>query len=148
LLLLDIGPRLGGYWADCCNTVVHGAEPGAAERRYFEATRDACEAAIDALRPGRPCSDPIDTIAATLEKHGLTLAHYGGHQVGASVNEPPRLLPYDVTRIEPGMVFAVEAGAYEGPGGAIGARAEKIALVTEDGPELLSAFPWEDAVSG
>jgi Xaa-Pro aminopeptidase len=58
------------------------------------------------------------------------------------VNEPPRLLPFDETPIEPGMVFAVEAGAYAGPGGAVGARSEKLALVTEAGPELLSGFPW------
>jgi hypothetical protein len=41
------------------------------------------------------------------------------------------------------MVFAVEAGAYDGPGGAFGARAEKIALVTDVEPEILSAFDWE-----
>jgi Xaa-Pro aminopeptidase len=142
LVLLDIGPRLGGYWADCCNTLVFGAEPDAAQLRYLRATRESCEAAIDALRPSRPCSDAANAIASTLERYGLEMAHYGGHQVGAGVNEPPRLLPFDETPIEPGMVFAVEAGAYAGPGGAVGARSEKLALVTEAGPELLSGFPW------
>ena len=80
---------------------------------------------------------------ATLEAHGIPMSHYAGHQVGAGVNEPPRLVPYAAETIEAGMVFALEAGAYEGPGGAIGARAEKVALVTETGPEILSAFPWE-----
>ena len=142
-MLLDIGPRLRGYWADCCNTVVHGAEPNPEQRRYLTATREACEAAIDTLRPGRPSSDAPRAIAAALERNGLRLAHYGGHQIGAGANEPPRLLPYDETSIEAGMVFAVEAGAYGGPDAGLGARAEKIALVTESGPEVLSAFPWE-----
>ena len=62
LVLLDIGPRLGGYWADCCNTLVFGAEPDAAQLRYLRATRESCEAAIDALRPSRPCSDAANAV--------------------------------------------------------------------------------------
>ena len=44
--------------------------------------------------------------------------------------------------IEAGMVFAVEPGVYEGPGGSFGARSEKMVLVTEQGPEILSQFEW------
>jgi Xaa-Pro aminopeptidase len=40
------------------------------------------------------------------------------------------------------MVFAVEPGVYEGPGGTFGARSEKMVLVTEHGPEILSQFEW------
>jgi Xaa-Pro aminopeptidase len=40
------------------------------------------------------------------------------------------------------MVFAVEPGAYAGPGGSFGARSEKMVLVTESGPEILSQFIW------
>ncbi len=41
------------------------------------------------------------------------------------------------------MVFALEAGAYAGPGGVVGAPSEKVVLVTEGAPEILSTFPWE-----
>jgi len=51
-------------------------------------------------------------------------------------------VPYDQTPIVPGMVFSVEPGAYQGPGGTFGARSEKMVLVTEDGPEILSRFDW------
>src|SRR5207245_28033 len=47
--LLDISPRVAGYWADCTNTVVFGAEPTAEQRRYFDAARESCEAAIATL---------------------------------------------------------------------------------------------------
>ena len=141
LVLLDIGPRLGGYWADCCNTLVFGAEPAAAQLRYLRATRERLRGGDRRAAP-RPAVWTANAIASTLERHGLEMAHYGGHQVGAGVNEPPRLLPFDETPIEPGMVFAVEAGAYAGPGGAVGARSEKVALVTEAGPEILCGFPW------
>jgi Xaa-Pro dipeptidase len=140
--LLDISPRVNGYWADCTNTVVFGAEPTAEQRKYFDAARDSCEAAMATLRAGARCSDAAEAVRATMERHGLPVAHYSGHQIGASVNERPRLVVYDDTVIEPGMVFCVEPGAYAGEGGRAGARAEKTVLVTEDGPEILSEFEW------
>jgi len=140
--LLDISPRVDGYWADCTNTVVFGAEPTAEQRRYFDAARESCEAAIATLRPGARCSEAADAVRATMERHGFPVAHYSGHQIGASVNERPRLVVYEQAVVEPGMVFCIEPGAYEGEGGTVGARAEKTVLVTEDGPELLSTFEW------
>jgi Xaa-Pro aminopeptidase len=89
------------------------------------------------------CREVWGVVRDTFARHGFPMAHYAGHQIGTSVNERPRLLPFDDTAIEAGMVFAVEAGAYEGPGGRFGARSEKVALVTESGPEILSAFLWE-----
>jgi Xaa-Pro dipeptidase len=65
-----------------------------------------------------------------------------GHQLGVTVNELPRLLQYDHTTIQPGMVFAAEPGAYEGVGGQAGVRFEKIMLVTSSGPEILTQFGW------
>ena len=142
-VLLDIGPRVDGYWADCANTVILGRQPTPDEERYLRATRDACLAGIDALRPGHICREVWGVVRDTFARHGFPMAHYAGHQIGTSVNERPRLLPFDDTAIEAGMVFAVEAGAYEGPGGSFGARSEKVALVTESGPEILSTFAWE-----
>lgn len=142
LALLDVSPRVDGYWADCCNVVVLGDEPDAEQRRWFTAAREAFEAGAEALRPGARCCDVAALVEAALRRHGLPMAHYAGHEVGCGVNEPPRLVPYDETVIEPGMVFAVEPGAYEGAGGRCGARAERMVLVTEDGPEILSAFAW------
>ena len=140
--LLDVSPRVDGYWADCTNVVVFGAEPTDDQRRYFDAARDSCEAAMATLRPGAVCSDAAEAVRATMERYGLPVAHYTGHQIGASVNERPRLTVYDHSTVEPGMVFCVEPGAYAGKGGAAGARAEKTVLVTEDGPEILSQFEW------
>jgi Xaa-Pro aminopeptidase len=140
--LLDISPRVDGYWADCTNTVVFGAEPTDDQRKYFGAARDSCEAAMATLRPGAKCSDAAEAVRVTMERYGLPVAHYTGHQIGAGVNERPRLVVYDHSTIEPGMVFCVEPGAYAGEGGTVGARAEKTVLVTEDGPEILSQFEW------
>jgi Xaa-Pro dipeptidase len=140
--LMDLSGRFEGYWFDCTNTHVIGAEPTADQIRYARASQAACEAAMDALRVGNRASDASTAAAAAFAKFSLEQAHYAGHQIGVTVNELPRLVPYDDTPIEAGMVFSVEPGVYQGPGGTFGARSEKMVLVTESGPEILSTFSW------
>ena len=141
--LMDISPRVDGYWADCTNTHVIGdVPPTAAQHRYASAAQDACEAAMAALKPGARACDAFHAADRAFQSHGLQSAHYAGHQIGVVVNELPRLVPYDQSLIEAGMVFSVEPGVYQGEGGDFGARAEKMVLVTAQGPEILSNFEW------
>jgi Xaa-Pro aminopeptidase len=141
--LMDLSGRLDGYWFDCTNThVIGGVEPTAEQIRFARASQAACEAGMAALKPGAHARDAAAAAAAAFASFGLPIAHYTGHQIGVTVNELPRLVPYDDTPIEPGMVFSVEPGAYMGPGGSFGARSEKMVLVTESGPEILSTFSW------
>jgi Xaa-Pro aminopeptidase len=141
--LMDISPRVDGYWSDCTNThVIGGVEPTAKQRKYAKASQAACEATMAALRPGNRASDAWTAAETAFQKHGLPTAHYAGHQIGVVVNELPRLVAYDHTPIEAGMVFSIEPGAYEGAGGSFGARSEKMVLVTPSGPEILSKFEW------
>lgn len=141
-VLMDLSVRVDGYWADCTNTFVADGEPTADQRRFDRASRDAIDAAVEQLRPGRRAGDAARAVREALARHGLEPAHYTGHQVGVTVNEPPRLVEYDETIVEPGMVFAVEPGAYGGERAGTGARSEKVVLVRDDGPEVLSAFAW------
>lgn len=139
--LMDISQRIDGYWSDCTNTHVIGAEQPPISGG-LPSSQDACEAAMDTLRIGKRASDVAKAAEAAFQKHGMPMAHYTGHQIGVTVNELPRLVHYDDTPIEAGMVFSVEPGAYEGPEGTFGARSEKIVLVTPSGPEILSTFAW------
>jgi len=142
-VLMDISQRVNGYWSDCTNThIIGGVEPTAEQRRYAKASQAACEAAMDALRPGNLASDGWAAAETAFRSFGLESAHYAGHQIGVVVNELPRLVAYDQTPIQAGMVFSVEPGVYQGPGGTFGARSEKMALVTSTGPEILSDFAW------
>ena len=140
--LMDLSGRCDGYWFDCTNTHIIADRPTPQEKRFAKASQDACEAAMAALKPGGKACDAANAAEAAFAKHGLPMAHYAGHQIGVSVNELPRLVPYDHSIIEPGMVFAVEPGAYQGEEGGFGARSEKMVLVTESGPEILSTFAW------
>jgi Xaa-Pro aminopeptidase len=141
--LMDISQRIDGYWSDCTNThVIGGVEPMAEQRRYAKASQAACEAAMASLCVGKQASDAWQAADAAFRSFGLESAHYAGHQIGVTVNETPRLVPYDHTPIEVGMVFSVEPGVYQGPNGNFGARSEKMVLVTATGPEILSKFAW------
>ncbi len=141
--LMDISQRVDGYWSDCTNThIIGGVAPSAEQWRYAKASQAACEAAMDALRPGNRAADAWHAAAAAFRSFGLEPAHYAGHQIGVVVNELPRLVAYDQTIIQAGMIFSVEPGVYQGPGGTFGARSEKMALVTATGPEILSDFEW------
>jgi Xaa-Pro aminopeptidase len=143
LALMDMSPRVHGYWSDCTNTmVIGGVMPNAQQKRYGVAAREAFHAAADTLRPGRKAHEAFDAAQATFAKHGLQIGHYAGHQIGLSVNEHPRLVPFEQTVIQAGMVFSIEPGAYQGPDGDTGARMEKSVIVRADGPELLCDFVW------
>lgn len=143
LMWMDLSPRLNGYWSDTCNTmVVRGVEPAKKQELYGVAAREAFYAAVAMLRPGRKAHQAFEAAEATFAKYGLKIGHHAGHQIGVSVNEAPRLVPYDKTTIQEGMVFSVETGSYEGPDGTVGARMEKSVIVHENGPEVFPEFEW------
>jgi Xaa-Pro dipeptidase len=141
-VLMDISQRVDGYWSDVTNTLVVAAEPTPHQRKFARASQAAFDAAADGLRIGKRASDAWRAANDAYVKHGITMPHYMGHQIGVTVNELPRVVPYDDTPIQAGMVFSLEPGAYEGVGGTCGARSEKMVLVTASGPEVLSEFEW------
>lgn len=141
-VIQDISVRVAGYWADCTNTLVVADDPTPEQRRYWQAARRALDACADALRPGATARVVAAAARRSFARDGFHVTPYCGHQIGASVNEPPRLLEYDQTVIEEGMVFAVEPGVYGGAETNLGARAERVMVVRAGGPEILSQFSW------
>jgi Xaa-Pro dipeptidase len=127
LLLVDLVPRVGAYWGDSCATV--GDAP-AVVRDAHERALAALEQAKAAVRPGARAGD-VDAIA----RRELEYPHHTGHGVGLTVHEQPRIVPGSEQELEPGMVIALEPGAY---GDGWGVRVEQVVLVTEDGCDVLS----------
>jgi len=140
--IMDISIRIDGYWADCTNVVTFGDEPSTEQRKYFKTAKDGFEAAVESLRPGTRCCDVENSVRKAFEKNGFSVVHYSGHQIGATVNELPRIVPYDKSVVESGMVFCFEPGVYAGPRGKTGARLERMVLVKDSGAEVLNKFPW------
>ena len=61
--------------------------------------------------------------------------HHTGHGLGFSWHEEPRIVPDSATVLEPGMIVALEPGAY---GEHWGLRVEQVAVVTQTGHRVLS----------
>jgi Xaa-Pro aminopeptidase len=152
LVVIDFGGVFLGYSVDMTRTIAMG-EPGVEARRVYDAVRAAQDAAIAAVRPG-VAPDEIDAAARqVLETRGLgpQFVHGTGHGLGLEVHEAPRIAAAGSARttaaegtftvppparVEPGMVFTIEPGAYL-PGFG-GVRIEDDVLVTAGGCEVLT----------
>jgi len=130
LLLVDLVPRVGAYWGDSCATVALGDPPEPAKRAHATAL-EALEAAKAAIRPDAT-GDEVDRAAREIAG---SYPHHTGHGLGLALHEEPRIIPGSQRVLEPGMVVALEPGAY---GDGWGVRTEQVVLVTDSGHELLS----------
>ena len=153
LVVLDFGGVYDGYCVDITRTVSVGT-PGTEARRVYEAVAAAQMAAVRAARPAAAVTDVDEAARAVLEGHGLgpAFSHATGHGLGLEIHEEPRVGPRRTNipgvppagrddRLEPGVVFTVEPGAYL-PGFG-GVRIEDDVVVTETGVEWLTDVPRE-----
>ena len=142
LLLIDAGCIVDGYCSDCTRTFATGPLPDELQRAY-EVCLDAQLAGLVAVKPG--ASGPgVDSAARDrIEAAGFgeAFGHGLGHGVGILVHEDPRLAQESRSTLEAGNVVTVEPGIYLS--GLGGVRIEDLVVVTEDGPEILTAFPKE-----
>jgi Xaa-Pro dipeptidase len=134
LVLVDLVPRLDGYWADSCATVAVG-EPSPEARSAHKAALEALEKAVGLCRPGARAAEIDAAARAVVEAAGGSYPHHTGHGLGVAFHEEPRIIPNTDRVLEEAMVVALEPGFY---GEDFGVRVEQVVLVTADGPEILS----------
>jgi len=139
-ILFDFGAQVGGYKSDITRMLYMEQEP-----EEFKSIRIATESALNAvesdLRPGMT-GEEADTIARDVfRSYGLeefTLRGLG-HGVGLAIHEWPRITMKSDIVLCPGMICTLEPGVYL-PGSA-GVRLENLALITENGAEILNRTP-------
>jgi Xaa-Pro aminopeptidase len=129
LAIVDLVPRLAGFFGDSCSTLAIGEVP-AEVRSAHARCLEALEAGLAGLAPGLVAGE-LDALV----RSGLDYPHHTGHGIGVAPHEEPRIIPGGETVLAPGMVVALEPGAYPGPWGM---RVERVALVTDTGYEILS----------
>jgi Xaa-Pro aminopeptidase len=153
-IVIDLWPRdeESTCFADMTRTFVVGEVPQAV--RDIEAlVRTALERSREAVRPGIT-GEALHAIACDLfEEAGHRTLRTGpgddreegfqfslGHGVGLSVHEAPSLGPTGRTELVAGDVIAIEPGLTVAGIGEV--RLEDLVLVTDDGAETLTRYPY------
>ncbi|TNJ47514.1 aminopeptidase P family protein [Phaeobacter sp. B1627] len=153
ILSLNTFPMISGYYTALERTLFVG-EVDAASRNIWEANVAAHEYGMSLLKPGRTCSEITHGINAFLEGRDLlqyrtfgyghsfgVLSHYYGREAGLELRE-------DIdTALEPGMVISMEPmlTIAEGQPGAGGYREHDILIITEEGCENITGYPYGPA---
>jgi len=154
---IDIWPRHeeSACWADMARSFVVGEPaPEHAELIAEQArlSRTALEAARAAVRPGVRGRELYDIACDVIESAGYPTQRTSdgevdgfqyalGHGVGLEVHEPPSMGLAGQEPLVPGDVIAVEPGVWDKRVG--GVTFEDLLLVTEDGYETLTQFPYD-----
>jgi Xaa-Pro aminopeptidase len=140
LVTVDWGARLDGYCSDCTRTLSTGDLPPVL-REIYEVCLEAEQRAVEGIKPGMT-GEQADAIARDVIEaagYGGNFGHGLGHGVGVQIHEAPRLTMESTDVLEPGNVVTIEPGIYlPGVGGV---RIEDLAVVRDDGVELLTSFP-------
>jgi Xaa-Pro aminopeptidase len=139
-VVLDFGVILHGYCSDMTRTVWVG-KISRSERDWYEAVREAQQAATAAVRAGVTCGEVDHAARSVLRKAHLDryFTHSTGHGVGLEIHETPRLERGQQEVLQPGMVVTIEPGVYiPGRGGV---RIEDMVVVRDSGCEILTPAP-------
>jgi Xaa-Pro aminopeptidase len=143
LVVADFGAQLDGYCSDCTRTLATGKNLPRELLRAYDVCHEAQLAACSNIRAGMTGHD-ADAIARRIiadAGFGDGFGHGLGHGVGIAVHEAPRLAQESEDVLGPGNVVTIEPGIYlPGVGGV---RIEDLAVVRDDGLQLLTSFPKE-----
>ena len=154
-LIVDLFPH-GPMWADCTRTFCVGTPPEPLARAWA-AVRDALETAYLRVAPGARGWDIQETICALFDQRGYPTpisspgttagyVHNLGHGVGFDLHEPPIFKKSSGAEgvLREGDVFTLEPGLYDPtPGTGYGVRLEDLMWLGPEGPESLTALPYE-----
>jgi len=134
VLMLDTGSTLRGYFCDFDRNFAVGHASEAAHRAHDTLWR-ATEAALAVARPGVTCRDLFKAMAEVIGEDGGDVGRYG-HGLGMQLTEPPSLVGFDETVLQPGMVMTLEPGISVGPGKIM--VLEENIVIRDGQPQLLS----------
>ncbi|MBY6159658.1 M24 family metallopeptidase [Mameliella alba] len=150
ILSLNTFPMISGYYTALERTLFV-QEVDDASRKIWEANVAAHEYGMSLLKPGARCAEVTQRINEFFAERDLlqyrtfgyghsfgVLSHYYGREAGLELRE-------DIdTVLEPGMVISMEPMLTipDGQPGAGGYREHDILVITEDGNENITGYPY------
>jgi Xaa-Pro aminopeptidase len=157
VVIVDIWPRdrASRCWADMTRSfIAGGVEPPAELAQWWALTKESLERSFEAVRAGADGREVYGVSCEPYERAGILTQrskpagakldegyyHSLGHGVGLEVHERPNLGRTPDSLIA-GDVITLEPGCYRKDIGGI--RLEDLVLVTDDGAELLTDFPYD-----
>jgi len=154
-IVFDLFPRdkATGVYTDMTRTYVVGA-PSDELLEFHRLSKEALELAVAAVKPGVNGKQLMKIVCDFFGEHGYPTQltkeegavledgffHSLGHGVGLEVHERPNLGRVGDDLV-PGDVIALEPGLYRAGYG--GVRLEDIAIVTEDGVDVVTDYPYD-----
>jgi Xaa-Pro aminopeptidase len=155
-VVVDLFPKdvESACYADMTRTFVVG-EPDEEIVEWHRLVKEAVDRTIEPIKPGVKGRELFDIACDIFEEAGEKTQrtkepgkpldegffHSLGHGVGLEVHEAPGLGLLGEKELVPGDVITIEPGLYrQGYGGV---RLEDLILVTEDGYENLTQFPYD-----
>jgi Xaa-Pro aminopeptidase len=155
-VIVDIWPRdeATSCFADMTRTFVVGDVPDEVARQHA-LVREALARATAAVRAGVPGEEVFGVACDVFEAAGVPTQrtkapgerlqdgffHGLGHGVGLGIHEGPSLGKAVSDPLRAGDVVTIEPGCYRKGYG--GVRLEDLAIVTEDGAEILTDHPYD-----
>ena len=141
VVLFDVGCKRSSYCSDMTRTFFFGGEPSERDREVYEAVRRANEAAEALVAPGVTFAEIDRAARSVIEEagYGEYFTHRLGHQIGLEDHEPGDVSSTHDEPVRPGQCFSIEPGIYLP--GEMGVRIEDLVIVTQDGCEVMNAYP-------
>lgn len=150
ILSLNTFPMISGYYTALERTLFldHASD---AHLKIWEVNCEVHRRGLEILRPGKRCGDIAQELNDIYRKHGLlgyrsfgyghsfgVLSHYYGREAGVELREDIN------TVLQPGMVVSMEPMLTlpDGMPGAGGYREHDILVLTENGAENITGFPF------
>ena len=152
-VILNVLANLAGYYISNERTIFVGPVSDDM-RKPFEATMEAHEWMLQAIKPGVKCSDVANGVSNVLDQrggYGRYQRHGPGHDVGIlgffwGRGEMASIRDDNHTSLAPGMTVTVEPGIYVP--GIGGFRHCDVVVVTEAGNEILTKFRRGEIIAG
>jgi methionyl aminopeptidase len=157
---IDVAVKKDGWFGDTSRMYLVGT-PSILARRLVETTYEALVAAIHQVRPGATLGDVGHAIQSVAQReHFSVVREYCGHGIGDIYHDEPQVLHFGQRgqglKLKPGMVFTIEPMLNAGKRDtktlsdgwtvvtkdrSLSAQWEHMVAVTDDGYEVLTAWP-------